>query len=736
MQGGKNVVTSGVSGTPKVMGSYPQCRVTVYLAGTLTVATIYSDNSNTPLANPFTSSTTGSFYFYAANGRYDVTMSSGGLPAPVTLGDVLLADPSSITPVTAVTSFNGRTGAVLPIQTDYLPLATAQLQLLRSAPNAGNNNTLQFATNPTVTSNDFMFAPQTPGGSLTSGINTVALTPCPLGVAGGDLNHYLYISGGTGTAEAVLIIGGTCTSGAPAGTISFSAVNNHVGAWTVQSASAGIVEAVKYVGGVGVVNLPVATMNIYASIVLPTTVSLLGKGSGSANTSQGSILSCVAAANPCMVIADGLGTATFQGLGIHSKYTLMGPSSGSGLWVGGGAAGLNAAWTGSYTRFEEVSVLYFNNALTHNRGNFVIYNNCAFAGLNRALLIPSTGGGEHQPLEFYGTLLTVNTGAAVQMDDTGFDSNPLQFFGGQVSGAITGNDIYWESYGTHYEPNDTNSPILSVTGAGAIVKMSGGILSVHGTVLNSMFDINGTGFYQITLRDGQVQADVGMVVTNLVSFVTTLGGKLRVENMDIAPAGTFTNLYSISKATLDAATLFQASFPVSYANTAVTAGATITIPKTNYPIAQQSVINGGTVGGGITAVSGLTPYVSGSLITSSQQTFVAGATIGNSITTRAGMPYQYWYDGTKIWFTASPEWISYPGTVFQNAHTTIGTCNIGSTCNVTLVGPSAFSNASNYSCTATDNTTAAATKVVITSASTFVITGTGTDQVSFICVGN
>lgn len=49
--------------------------VTVYLAGTATLATLYSDNSSTALANPFTANTQGEYTFYAADGRYDVVVS-------------------------------------------------------------------------------------------------------------------------------------------------------------------------------------------------------------------------------------------------------------------------------------------------------------------------------------------------------------------------------------------------------------------------------------------------------------------------------------------------------------------------------------------------------------------------------------------------------------------------------------------------------------------------------------
>lgn len=95
----------------------------------------------------------------------------------------------------------------------------------------------------------YNFPAQTPGGSLTASVPaTITLTPCPLGVAGANTNHYLYVSAGTGTAEAVLITGGTCTSGLSTGTVQFTPANNHTGAWTIGSATAGGQEAL-YAGG-------------------------------------------------------------------------------------------------------------------------------------------------------------------------------------------------------------------------------------------------------------------------------------------------------------------------------------------------------------------------------------------------------------------------------------------------------------------------------------------------------
>lgn len=86
---GLQLQTPDGSATQKVMASYPGCTVTVYFSGTLSLATIFSDTSNTPLANPFTAnSTTGYWFFYVANGRYDVQLSGAGIPATFTLGDI------------------------------------------------------------------------------------------------------------------------------------------------------------------------------------------------------------------------------------------------------------------------------------------------------------------------------------------------------------------------------------------------------------------------------------------------------------------------------------------------------------------------------------------------------------------------------------------------------------------------------------------------------------------------
>jgi hypothetical protein len=65
--------------------------VSVFLTGTQTLASLFSDNVATPKPNPTQTDALGNFFFYAANGRYDVQLAKTGLPTTTT-PDVLLLD--------------------------------------------------------------------------------------------------------------------------------------------------------------------------------------------------------------------------------------------------------------------------------------------------------------------------------------------------------------------------------------------------------------------------------------------------------------------------------------------------------------------------------------------------------------------------------------------------------------------------------------------------------------------
>lgn len=133
----------------------------------------------------------------------------------------------------------------------------------------------------TISSN-YDFSAQQPGGSLIAGLNVVTLTPVPQGVNGANPYHYLYVSGGTGTAEACLITGGTAVPGAASGTVIISCAGPHSGAWTIRSATAGIQEAIYSVGTSGTrvnVQLPPSTLVTYAPVtVIGQEVCVFGYG--------------------------------------------------------------------------------------------------------------------------------------------------------------------------------------------------------------------------------------------------------------------------------------------------------------------------------------------------------------------------------------------------------------------------------------------------------------------------
>lgn len=117
-QGGQTVTVSGIVSTTTVQRSFKTCTVTVYLGGTTTLASIYSDDSGTPLANPFTNqnTNTGQFFFYADNGTYDVKFAATGLTT-YTNGAISLLDPSVAT------------GLVRDCSTPKYAAATADLRI-------------------------------------------------------------------------------------------------------------------------------------------------------------------------------------------------------------------------------------------------------------------------------------------------------------------------------------------------------------------------------------------------------------------------------------------------------------------------------------------------------------------------------------------------------------------------------------------------------------------------------
>ena len=129
------------------------------------------------------------------------------------------------------------------------------------------NDDLDIYNPPSISTADYNFEAQFPGGLLTAGItNSITLSPVPKGVNGTNANHYLLISGGSGTQEAVLITGGTAVSEADSGTLTFIPAYNHSGAWQISSATAGCQEAIRGNTQNKLIKFPIGEVATYAPI--------------------------------------------------------------------------------------------------------------------------------------------------------------------------------------------------------------------------------------------------------------------------------------------------------------------------------------------------------------------------------------------------------------------------------------------------------------------------------------
>ena len=95
----------------------------------LRLANIYSDDDLTAKANPFTASSDGTWFFYVANGRYDVKFSGGGISSPFTISDFF-----------AFHAVSGTTSAIATGATVTHGLGATPSQVLVTAADSGPTN--------------------------------------------------------------------------------------------------------------------------------------------------------------------------------------------------------------------------------------------------------------------------------------------------------------------------------------------------------------------------------------------------------------------------------------------------------------------------------------------------------------------------------------------------------------------------------------------------------------------
>jgi hypothetical protein len=174
---------------------------------------------------------------------------------------------------------------------------------------------------------NYDWAAQSPGGSLTSGIvNSITLAPVPPGVNAANVEYYVYISGGVGTAEAVLVTGGTAVAGAASGTLLFTPSNSHSGAWTVQSASEGVGEALAAArASRQTVEITPRSggWNLYGPVFMPIYTGLSAPGRASRD---GYVTVLPATDGAVINVRFGQGTTALQAFHIQSGCTIDGPA--------------------------------------------------------------------------------------------------------------------------------------------------------------------------------------------------------------------------------------------------------------------------------------------------------------------------------------------------------------------------------------------------------------------------
>lgn len=250
----------------------------VFLPGRLhaEIQLVATDPTGTCTAPTYTAvnATTGQFSNCIASTWTKVKASIGANTASVVQVDP--AGPCSYPPLGFV-AVNALTGAITTCQMGQWTTGPASVTPTPT-PSTG-----QFAF-----ANDFDFAAQKPGGSLVPGSNAIALTPVPRGVNGTDTGHYLYVSGGAGTSEPCLIVGGSGTSGQTTGQIIVSCGGSHSGNWTIKSASTGLEEALVFVAaaGGGAVGLPAGVTRVYQVVTIPNNraMQIFGTGTDWANS--------------------------------------------------------------------------------------------------------------------------------------------------------------------------------------------------------------------------------------------------------------------------------------------------------------------------------------------------------------------------------------------------------------------------------------------------------------------
>jgi hypothetical protein len=564
--------------------------------------------------------------------------------------------------------------------------AASELQYLRRKPNAGATPVYEFASLPHANSADYDFPAQTPGGSLSVGANTITLSPMPAGVTSGSINvAYLYISGGTGAAEAVLITGWTAT------TVTVTCANTHTGAWTIGSATAGIQEAIFAAGASGAVRLPAGNVYLYGTVTIPDTWSTSVRGAGMLITSLRArftdkdvvVYGGTTGGNVDfgdLSITNDSGTFHTTGSMLKVRYRVDGLVSNvrasycydcftmernaralwTNLFASGKRYGLNVTCGGvAYPGCQnqgEVSSFYWiagdnNTAALHITGattglNFIhmFTESGAYGTNNYSVLLEASGSDPLNEILIQNSILDGHSiGVYVVGNGSTCTMNGFQ---------LANNRITASDYGVFLSSSACNVSMtgnrIAATGGGA--NRRGILLSGTSNVfIGNNPGIGGTGDAAILLQGSNsnttiIGNNMNDAATGAAQVGVSLGGtitSLRLENNDLRGS---VSAYATS-ATLSGTTTMRNNLGIDNVITDVSSAATVTLPWE--PIFRLA---------GSTDITGITfPWAGGSgargslIARDATLKFTAGASIGNSFAAKVGVPVPWYWDGTKLW---------------------------------------------------------------------------------------
>lgn len=538
---------------------------------------------------------------------------------------------------------------------------------------------------------DYNFPPQTPGGSLVTGENTIILRPVPAGVNGRDANHYLYISGGTGAAEAVLITGGTGTSGQTSGEIKVKCANAHSGAWTISSASAGFKEADIAAGAPSTLFVPDGAYTWYAPLVLRPGNGIAGASSGGCQITLAYGAGhgvTVSAGNTVIEVAHltfRAAVRVFNGFfyvncfktsaNVHDVFFYGGwghilfdncPTSFArvinmtaakrGIQIGGnaGSSGVVISDIISTTAEKNANAFFLRNGLA-DISNCALQDSATEGGGSQIVVAPLVNEGFGESTL---TNITCDGGMGASLR---FITPPGSgCFGWTISNCQFTGGNHPDRTAIATSPQCCNMQFSNIQIRGVGSATNSPILIIGGSAIS---------FDQLTLGDltrpntTAIQIGVGATAVTRFSLTSSVVGYASSgapdANVDFAldfRAVNHTDM-NISGNSLFGKVATVVNPPTAFVRWVVASNLGFTdagaAAASAVALAFPLMDNGGTLTltglTGVRSVSGLRKGQTGYLFTAAAVSFAAGPTIGASYTSPAGGISAWWFDGVKLW---------------------------------------------------------------------------------------